>query len=395
MRILVNDHAGHPFQVQLSRKLSLRGNNVMHTYCASVQTPRGAIEQKNYDPDCFIVSAIRLSKQFNRYGLLSRWHQENQLGRKLSNIVKKYYPEVILSANTPLNAQAALINSSRTINAKFIYWVQDLLGTGIHKNIVKKIPLFGHIIGKYFELYEKYLLLKSDHVVLISESYKSCVPDRLIAENKVSVIENWAPLNEITPISKKNNWSQKYGLYNKFCFVYAGTLGMKHNPELLLKLAIKLKNYKDCCIVVASEGLGANYLLFNKKQHHLDNLILLEFQPYEQFSQVLGTADVLLAILEPDAGVFAVPSKVMTYLCARRPLLLAVPQENLAAQIVLENEAGIVVSPKDEIGFINAAIKLMTDKDLRNRYAVNGHHYALKNFDIDKIADKFEAIIQQ
>jgi glycosyltransferase involved in cell wall biosynthesis len=85
----------------------------------------------------------------------------------------------------------------------------------------------------------------------------------------------------------------------------------------------------------------------------------------------------------------------MTYLCARKPLLLAVPQENLAAQIVLENEAGIVVSPKDETGFINAAIKLMTHKDLRNRYAVNGRDYALKTFNIDKIADKFEAIIQQ
>ncbi len=395
MHILINDHAGHPFQVQLSRKLAERGHTVQHLYCASVQTPHGALEKRSIDPAAFNVSAIRLSKQFNRYGLISRWCQEKLIGRKLAKIARSYSPDVIISANTPLLAQAALLNAGRTINAKFIYWVQDLLGIGIRKNLAKKMSLFEHTIGRYFELFEKLLLMKSDHVVLISKSYKSCVPDKLFAENKVSVIENWAPLNEITAMSKKNHWSQKHGLDDKFCFLYAGTLGMKHNPELLLKLALKLKNHKDCCIVVISEGLGANYLSLKKGQYNLENLILLKFQPYEQFSQVLGAADVLLTILEPDAGVFAVPSKVMTYLCARKPLLLAVPHENMAAQIVLENDAGMVVSPTDEIGFINAAIKLMSNKDLRSRYAINGYDYAVKTFDIDRIADKFEAIIQK
>ena len=46
MRILINDHAGHPFQVQLSRKLAERGHKVLHTYCASVQQPRGALQKR-------------------------------------------------------------------------------------------------------------------------------------------------------------------------------------------------------------------------------------------------------------------------------------------------------------------------------------------------------------
>jgi len=31
MRILINDHAGHPFQVQLSRSLAAREHRVLHT----------------------------------------------------------------------------------------------------------------------------------------------------------------------------------------------------------------------------------------------------------------------------------------------------------------------------------------------------------------------------
>ena len=38
MRILVHDYAGHPFQVQLSRALAQRGHDVLHAYCASLQT---------------------------------------------------------------------------------------------------------------------------------------------------------------------------------------------------------------------------------------------------------------------------------------------------------------------------------------------------------------------
>ena len=55
------------------------------------------------------------------------------------------------------------------------------------------------------------------------------------------------------------------------------------------------------------------------------SLRCLGFQPFEVLPDVLGSADVLVAILEPDAGVFSVPSKVLSYFCAGRPVLLAVP----------------------------------------------------------------------
>jgi colanic acid biosynthesis glycosyl transferase WcaI len=43
MRILVNDYAGHPFELQLSRALARRGHTVPHTYFAAFQTPKGSV----------------------------------------------------------------------------------------------------------------------------------------------------------------------------------------------------------------------------------------------------------------------------------------------------------------------------------------------------------------
>ena len=394
MRILINDHAGHPFQVQLSRELAKRGHQVVHAYCSSVLTPHGALEKNQQDPGSFTVMPVGLSNAFKRYGLWSRWCQEKELGNKLAEIVCRFQPDVIISANTPLRAQSDLIAAGRQHKAKFIFWAQDLLGIGITKALNGKMPFAGHLIGKYFQYFEKKLLARSDHVVVISADYMPYLPKPVTSRRKATVIENWAPLDEMKPMPKENTWSKNNRLVDKFCYLYSGTLGMKHNPDLLLTLALRLKLSPHSRMVIISEGLGADYLRQKKLEHGLDNMVLMGFQPYDVLPEVLGNADVLMAVLEPEAGAFAVPSKVLTYLCTGRAVLLAVPNENLAARIVTDNDAGLVVSPNDESGFAEAAIKLANDVDLRRRCAKNGLKYARENFNITNIANRFEAIIK-
>jgi glycosyltransferase involved in cell wall biosynthesis len=169
---------------------------------------------------------------------------------------------------------------------------------------------------------------------------------------------------------------------------------MKHNPALLVELASKFQAFPNVRVVVITEGLGADFLRVRKERLNLENLLLLPFQPFEEFPMALGAADVLVAVLEPDAGVFAVPSKVLTYLCTRRPLLLAVPPENLAARIVERAGAGFVIPPTDTAAFLNAAETLANDAGLREDLAANGLSYALTTFDIERITDQFVGIFQ-
>ena len=190
------------------------------------------------------------------------------------------------------------------------------------------------------------------------------------------VIPNWATLADLPVRPKDNSWAQGKKLADKFCFLYAGTLGMKHNPNLLLELAVSFQADEAVQIIVISEGLGADWLAKQRELLGLNNLTLLPYQPFRQLADVLGTADVLVAILEPDAGVFSVPSKVLSYLCAARPLLLAVPQENLAAKIVAQNKAGVVAAPEDTAAFVQAAASLRQDRGLRQELGGNGLHYA-------------------
>ena len=113
-----------------------------------------------------------------------------------------------------------------------------------------------------------------------------------------------------------------------------------------------------------------------ERDQGVSNLEVLGFQPFERMSQVLGSADVLMAILEPDAGVFSVPSKVLTYHCASRPLLVAIPSTNLGARIVTRHRTGLAVTPHDLDGFVQQGRRLLEDASLREDFAGNARRYA-------------------
>ena len=106
---------------------------------------------------------------------------------------------------------------------------------------------------------------------------------------------------------------------------------------------------------------------------------------------MLATGDVLTAVIEHDAGAFSVPSKMLSYLCAARPILLAAPAENLAAKILREINAGAVVDPDDQAGFL-AAADLIADGERRETMAAAARAYAEENFDISRVTDRVEAI---
>ena len=395
MNILINDHAGHPFQVELSRSLASRGHRVLHTFTGDLQTPRGALQRREGDPETFDVEPLVLSKSFNRYGLVQRFMQERELGHCLQAKVRSFRPDVVISANTPLGAQAMLVGACASAGACFVFWLQDMLGVGIRNNLMKKLPVVGTVIGRYYIGLENTLLKKSRAVVVITEDFAPIVEKAGVHEKDIHVIHNWAPLHEVPVLDKNNVWSRAHGLEKTFNFIYSGTLGMKHNPGLLVELARSLTSAANVRLVVISEGLGAEYLAEQKRALGLNNLMLLPFQPFDQVPQVQAAADVLVAILEPDAGVFAVPSKVLTYMCAKRPLLLAVPQENLAARIVKNSRAGVVVAPDDARGFIENAHNLMQNRNLRDSMADKGRKYAETHFNIDRITDRFEEILSR
>jgi glycosyltransferase involved in cell wall biosynthesis len=172
-------------------------------------------------------------------------------------------------------------------------------------------------------------------------------------------------------------------------------MGLKHDPELLCHLARRFRAVPDVRVVVVSEGLGAEHLLRAKAAEALDNLIVLPFQPYDALPDVIATGDVLAVVLEADAGIYSVPSKLLTYLCAGRAILGALPLDNLASRIVARAGAGLVAAPGDLPGFLAAAETLLAEPERRAAAGAAARAYAERTFDIAAIAGRFEAVLAE
>ena len=395
MRLLIHDYAGHPFQVQLSRALAARGHEVTHAYASSIQTPRGALTRRDDDPAGFQIAGIGLSEPFQKHSFVKRRFQEVEYGRLIADKAEELAPDWVVSGNTPTEAQSILLDRCKKAGVPFAYWVQDFYGIAVHKLLSKKIPVVGAAVGGYYKWLDRKALRASDRVIVITDDFVPLMNDMSIGGDQLEVIENWAPLEEMPVRDRDNAWSEEHDLSDKFCYLYSGTLGMKHNPQLLLDLAVAYRDDPAVRVVVVSEGIGIDWLEQQRDDLGLDNLVLLPFQPFERLPDVLGSADVLIAILEPDAGVFSVPSKVLTYLCAGRALLTAIPASNLAARIVERCKAGLVVAPEDHAAFLEAARTLHDNRELREACGRCAREYSEQTFDIDRITDRFDALLAE
>lgn len=392
MRILVNEFCGHPFGMQLSRELARRGHDVYHVYFAdNTSTPKGSGSNGAYLPT-LAIEGVHIQREFAKHGLLSRRAADIEYGRAVASRVMEFRPDVTISANMPLDGQRILQQATHRTGGRFVFWLQDVYSTAVRFVLRRKAPWLAGAGARYYERVEKKLLRKSDAIVCIAPAFAAQLEHWKIRGPRVEVIPNWAPVNEIVPRSKDNAWAREHGVGERFCFMYSGTLGMKHRPELLLALAKRLEARGDARLVVIAGGAGAEWLAAQAHAVSREVLTLLPFQPYERVPEVLGAADVLISLLDAEAGDFAVPSKTLAYLCAGRALMMAAPEHNEAARVVMRAKAGIVVSSSDAEPMVAAAEKLLQDSGLCAQFGQNARFYAEQNFAIGAIASKFLAI---
>jgi colanic acid biosynthesis glycosyl transferase WcaI len=392
VRVIVHDYSGHPFQVQLSRQLARRGHQVLHVHCVSYETGKGALARRDDDPAGFAVEGIDLGRPFDRYSWARRVRQELAYGRAFARRAARFGPEVMLSSNDPLFAKARAARWCRQAGIPWVFWLQDLYSVAM-SGYASRMGAMGQAAGWGFRRIERALLRQAAGVVPITADFLPILKAWGVDAGRCTVIENWAPLDEVTPRPRDNAWAREQGLEDKRVVLYSGTLGLKHDPGLLLEVAVQARDDPDLRVVVISQGLGAEWLVKQRARLGLSNLMVLGYQPYERLAEVLATADVLVALLTSGAGVFSAPSKVLTYLCAGRPIVAAMPAENLGARKVVDAGAGVVVEPHDAQAFVAAIANLLANDRRSAQCGRQARAYAEQAFDVGPIAEQFEQVL--
>src|SRR5690242_20509402 len=393
MRLLAHDYAGHPFQVELSRELSRRGHDVVHSYCAAYTSGKGHLTSEPGESLRF--SAIGENASIAKTDFVRRLFQEARFGFELVRQVRRERPDVVMFANTPIPTLMIVVAYLALRRIPWVLWHQDIQAVAISSFAGNKLSKAFVYAGKAIGLGEKWCSRRAAAVVVIADSFVAVHQDWGTAD-KTTVIPNWAPLEEIYPVSRTNSWSAEQGLDDVRTLLYSGTLGLKHNPALLVGLAAAVREGgTPVRLVVVNQGPAEDVLRTEADRLGVP-LTLLPFQPYERLPEVLGSGDELVVVLEHGAGAFSVPSKTLSYLCAGRPVLGLMPGENLAAHLIARAH-GEVVSPCEKS--LQAAAEwvcgVLADQAQATAIGERSRALAEAEFALDACADKFERILSE
>lgn len=389
MNIVVHDYSGHPCQVHLSRELARRGHVVEHQYCDSYTTGRGATERRHDDPDTFSVRAIGMQSEFARYSPSRRLKQEIQYGRQAAAQIDQVHPDVAVLSNVPLLSLVVLTRALRKRKIPYVFWQQDIYSHAIKMVAVQRLGPLGRLVGGVATFSERLVARQAEAVVAISDTFTGPLREWKIPDAAVHVIPNWAAIDEMPERPADNPWARQHGFVDTPVVMYAGTLGLKHDPAILAALATGLPDGAN--VVVVSQGRGREWL--ESHAGAKPGLSLLDYQPYEDLPDMLATASVLIVLLESDASQYSVPSKVLNYLCAGRPVVAVLPADNAVAHMVSTAQAGAVVPPGDVDAATEAVSRLLADPELRIQQGKSARHFAEQTFDVEKVGDRFETLL--
>ena len=382
MRIVVLDYSGHIPQADLARNLAKLGHNVRHMYCSDYVSGRGAVERESTDPADLEFLNISIKKDFNRYNPIERLKHELAIAGAFWLKIQEFNPDHTIFSNVPLFAMSRLAKKMKNNHRPYLFWWQDVYSIAIG-NTFTKLGIFAWPMRQYLISLEKKILREAQSVVAISPNFEPIFRSWKQDLNKFSMYPNWTPINLFPKIQPSP------ANINRKIAVYAGTLGMKHRPELLLQLADNTEFKKlGGVVVVVSQGQGRD--LLQKSENIRENIVLKNFLTISELGRLFADASVLLAVLEPEASKFSVPSKIMSYLSAGKPIVASIDPNNASAKILEKTGAGIVISPDDQAAeFVNAVNKIISNDKLAISMSEAGIKYSTEYFNSTMAAEFF------
>gem|GEM_PF-2317557 len=318
-----------------------------------------------------IVTPLSIGADVAKGTFLKRCTQDVRWAVSLVRHLRKIGADTVLMSNTSLPVLTVLAGySARARDLRWGIWVQDVYSAAFETVVRTKLPepVAVAASGAAYRL-EGATLRRADAVFSIGNPLDKEI-DR-IAGCPIEPLPNWAMLDDFEPSAQSAPAAP--GEPRRRIATYAGTLGVKHDLRDFVSLAQTLAA-SSWSLVVASEGDAADRL--RDRLADFDHVKVIPFQSDEAYRRLLADSDLLLVALADNAARYSIPSKVLTYLCAGRPIAASIAPDNDAAQIIESVGCGTVADTLD------AAVKMcmdMTDAE-REQLGARAREYAEQSF---------------
>ena len=181
----------------------------MHSWCAAYVSGHGQLEAEPSEVIRF--EPVSVGREIAKTSYVRRSLQELRLGVDLVRHVLRRRPGVVLVANTPIPMLVMLAAALGVMRKPFVLWHQDVQAVAVARLAGTKLsPVFG-VLARVLEWGERWASQRAAAVVAITPAF-GAVHEKWGTADKLRVIPNWAPLDEISPRPRDNDWAVLHDL---------------------------------------------------------------------------------------------------------------------------------------------------------------------------------------
>ena len=304
--------------------------------------------------------------------------------------IKKYLGDIkfdLITYSTPPITFTNVVKYLKKKNPQAVSYLQ--LKDIFPQNAVD-MKMFGEksIFNWYFRKKEKSLYEVSDYIgcmspanvdFLLKHNPKIDANRVEVAPNSIEIRENDV-LNDPEQLKAAKNYiRKKYDLpLDKPVFIYGGNLGIPQGIDYLVKCLDANKKRTDCYFVVV--GSGTHYGLisewYSKNQNH--NVKLMQALPKSEYDTLVRTCDVGMIFLDHRFTIPNYPSRLLSYLEYKMPVVCATDVNTDIGKIAEENGYGYwceSVKPEDFTALVDKV--LASDMKVMG---VKGYEFLKQNY---------------
>lgn len=309
--------------------------------------------------------------------------------RQYQSAIKKHFENVsfdLILYSTPPITFTNVIRYMKKRNPQAISYL--MLKDIFPQNAVD-IGMFGEksVFNWYFRRKEVALYKNSDYIGCMSPAnveyllrHNSFVDkDRVeVAPNAHELIER--KMEDGQEKAERYYIRKKYDLpTNKPVFIYGGNLGKPQGIDYLIKCLDANKERQDCYFVVVGNGTEYNKLdTWVKVQISKKNVKLMQRLPVEDYNILVRSCDVGMIFLDHRFTIPNYPSRLLSYLENKMPVLCATDFNTDIGKIAEENGYGYwceSVKPED----FTALVDKMLASD-RKAMGERGYEFLKQNY---------------
>jgi glycosyltransferase involved in cell wall biosynthesis len=303
-------------------------------------------------------------------------------------VIQKYLDEtkfdLVIYSTPPITLTRVVISAKKHSKAASYLLLKDIFP----QNAVD-LEMFGKhgLLYKYFRWKEKKLYTVSDYIGTMSPANVMYIikHNPQVNPSKVEVCPTSIKvINKSLEAEQKKLIRTKFNIpHNATVFIYGGNLGKPQGLDFLIRVLETNRNRIKAFFIII--GTGTEYYKIKTwfDRNHPTNSILLLGLPKNEYDQLLQSCDVGMIFLDKRFTIPNYPSRLLSYLEYKMPVITATDPNTDIGRIAEENGYGYW-SLSGDIEKINLHIKKLTQNpELIREMGESGYRFLKSNYTVE------------